>query len=127
MWNTGCNVVTNNLNIPLHIIDQEDQRQQLHVEPGSAHSFGGIIFPWCDNLVEVQNKAFYFYWTDQELLFWMFQNFRDNRVYYLSASQALAGDWKNIRPAGTPPSSYVDVIVENPFGTGIIPRTIPSS
>ena len=111
-WNTGCLRIYNYTSYAyLHVVDQEDSRYKLIIPQDESRNFNGVIFPWCDNIDEVYSKAFLFRSGSSPYprLFYMFQNYRDDTVYWLPAN---ASNYGQRIYAGTPPSSYLNVKVE---------------
>ena len=84
--NTGSAVIHNRTNLTLYVVDGENQYYKGFIDPLGERSFNGVILPWCDNSNEVFNKAFQFYsylgGTSYVGLFYMFQNWKDDMVYY---------------------------------------------
>lgn len=112
MWNTGCRSIVSHLPFDTTVRDEEDNHWWHYIPPNATVDFNGIIFPWCSNTSEVRTKAFAFYsGTPQELrqppLFYTFQNYYDNRIYWVEASSHNL--WADKKFGGAPPSSYADI------------------
>lgn len=109
MWNTGCNFVANDTTGAVYILDGEDTGYSLNIPQQKIVNFNGVIFPWCNRSEEIVNKAFRVYQGNNDkgtLLFYMFQNYDDNMVYY-----STNGQWANIVRCADEPSSYLNVLI----------------
>lgn len=109
MWNTGCNFIANDTLKSIFILDQEDTRYSLVVPSQKIATFKGVIFPWCNRTEEILHKAFRVYEGESEkgdLLFYIFQNYNDNMVYF-----SREADWNKISLCADEPASYLNVLI----------------
>lgn len=126
MWNTGLNKLRNATSGSIYFVDQEDTDFNFTLNSGGLMSFGPV-FPWCDNSLEVSRKAFRVHrGTDATgpILFYMFQYFRDDIVYFIPGGQAV---WSARQNAGEGLSGYLDVVIgvnELPTATASEPDVV---
>jgi hypothetical protein len=110
MWNTGLNKLFNNTSGSIFFIDQEDRSVSFTLPSAGVLSYGPV-FPWCDNSLEVTNKAFRVHrGTDETgpLLFFMFQYYRDDICYFIPGPLSV---WASRVTLGEGPSSYLNVSI----------------
>lgn len=115
--NAGCLVISNETTDPFFVLDGENASLNLYIPPMSASSFGGTIFPWCNNASEVKFKAFRFFrrGVGAFYMFYTASDFAPQWTPYNGGSPSFEQ-----RQRAGPSGSYVDVFIQ-PDGT---PRTV---
>jgi hypothetical protein len=121
VWNTGCRMVGNGLNVGINIQDYEDPHFALTVPSLGSADFNDVIFPWCSNSGEIANKAFavtnIIAGTRIPFLY-LFQDYTNNRIAYsvqvagqdLWATRMFIG--AGVKTAQTqPPLPSVDIFI----------------
>jgi len=121
MWNTGCNNIANLLDHTLNIVNGEANWQAITILPKRHKDFRSVIFPWCDNIEEVKNKAFRVVNIKSGKTFmYLFQEYRTNKICWLlkEKNQPLDFDKKCYVQSGSdesspalPPYSAIDIYI----------------
>lgn len=146
MWNTTISTLYNNSSVNLSYVDLERRGNifgEIKGYCGSGHNSKlDALAPWCSNTYEIRAKAiwvtpFGFALTDEVIKaaveqpgsgvpetqdaafkpgFYLFQNYRDDRIYWIVANEATS--WTKLQWCGEGPSGRVDVRIGDAPGGG---------
>jgi hypothetical protein len=125
LWNTGMNGIANFTNFRIVVLNQENRKFRTLV-PHTWTSFGDELIPWCEDIWEVQRKAYSFYPGGYDPAappaFYVFQYFISHEIHWMpgdlpSDRAELRKRWSERKRVGPFPSSYVDVHIRYDEGS----------
>ena len=124
--NTGCLAIMNETDEDFTVIDGENQGYSIVVPSHGSNTFNGVIFPWCDDALDIRQKAFRFFRGAADPpngSFYMFEWYPET-IYWTRYNWVPGGyaeaSFENRVHAGAPTSSYVVVGI----GTDFTPRAV---